>query len=218
MHAIRMTILLVALTVPAAVNAQRFDRESTWEIGLGLVDTQSESLSADFGTGLDIRGELGVNVWGTFNFNNRLALTVDWTHVSPKYTATFRVDGGNLETLSYEADFDHLHFKGTYNFLEGDMTPFVEVGIGWSWLDSNVSAGPPSTGCWWDPWWGYICAPFFNTYSTRATSFSYAVGYRWDLSPDYTVRLDYGVVDIDMSEFSGSAEIKTLKAGFAWRF
>jgi opacity protein-like surface antigen len=218
MQTVRIVTLLAALSLPALAGAQRYDRDSTMEFGLSLVNSGSESVTGDLGTGLDIQSELGWGVWGAYNFNNHLAVTVDWTHVSPKYTATYLIDGVGLEMLRHQADIDHLHFKGTYNFLEGDMTPFVEVGLGWSWIDSNVATGPPSTGCWWDPWWGYICTPYYSTYNSRSTSFSYAVGFRWDISPNYTLRADYGIVDADASDFTGSVEVETIRLAFAWRF
>ena len=43
-----------------------------------------------------------------------------------------------------------------------------------SYFDSNVADGPPSTGCYWHPWWGYICNSYYSTFTE--TQFSYGVG------------------------------------------
>jgi hypothetical protein len=56
----------------------------------------------------------------------------------------------------------------------------------------NIHDGPADTGCWWDPWWGYMCASFYDTYSNTVTSVLHGVGIRRDMS-DRRRSLFYGL-------------------------
>jgi hypothetical protein len=219
-----MRVFLIVLAtsmigLAGTAQAQRYTRSDTWDTGFLLINTGQESVTGDFGTGLDIRGETGWGAWGAYNFSDNFALGFEWTHIEPKYSARYLIeDSSEIATLNHRATVDNLLVTGIYHFLDGDVTPFIEGGIGWTWLDSNVATGPPTTGCWWDWWWGgYVCNDFYNTYNDRVTTYSYAVGLRWDISTDLMLRVDYGVQDIDASARSGSLDLETLTVAFGWR-
>ena len=157
MRHIQVAVSLVLLTLAAVAQAQTYAREDTWEFGFLVGDSSSASVSGQAGTSLDVKSAVGWGLWGAYNFTNRLAATFDWSHLSPNYTLNYREDIGGvpgpIQTIRHSADIDNLHIKGTFYFLEGDFTPFVEAGLGWTWLDSNIASSPPVTGCWWDrPW------------------------------------------------------------------
>ena len=219
----RQLITFCVLFLAAGLaSAQVYEREGTWEAGFLIADTGDDTLSGQNGTSLSVKSDVGWGFFGSYNFSNRLAVGGDWSFISPDYTATFRVDNGGipgpLQTIRHTADVTNLHIKGTFNFLETDFTPFVEAGLGWTWIDSNVASGLPSTGCWWDPWWGYICSSYYDTYDSTRTSYTYAVGFRWDISPDFMLRADYGILDIDTSAASGEIETEAVRVAFGWRF
>ena len=50
------------------------------------------------------------------------------------------------QTLAYTADRYSNQFNLTYHFLQGRLTPYVQVGAGWAKLDSNIPDRPPATG------------------------------------------------------------------------
>jgi opacity protein-like surface antigen len=218
----RRVITFCVLTLFAGLaSAQVYEREGTWDAGFLLVDTGDDTINGDFGSSLTFKGDLGWGFYGNYNFNNHFALGVDWSHISPDYILTYRQDNGGipglLQTISHEGDIGNLHIKGTFNFLAGAFTPFVEAGFGWTWIDSNIADGPPSTGCWWT-WYGYVCSNFYDTYSSTQTSYTYAAGLRWDVSPDFSLRADYGVMEIDTSSAASDLQTEALRIGFGWRF
>jgi opacity protein-like surface antigen len=218
----RRVITFCVLTLFAGLaSAQVYEREGTWDAGFLLVDTGDDTINGDFGSSLTFKGDLGWGFYGNYNFNNHFALGVDWSHISPDYILTYRQDNGGipglLQTISHEGDIGNLHIKGTFNFLAGAFTPFVEAGFGWTWIDSNIADGPPSTGCWWT-WYGYVCSNFYDTYSSTQTSYTYAAGLRWDISPDFSLRADYGVMEIDTSSAASDLQTEALRIGFGWRF
>jgi opacity protein-like surface antigen len=195
------------------------DRAGSWDIGAHLTDTGSLSLSGDEGSSIDIEGELGWGFSAIYNVTNRLAVGVETDWVKPNYRAT-RVLEGTLETDTIRAELGvfNLQAKGIYNFLEGHITPYVEVGIGWTDIDSNIISGPPTTGCWWDPWWGYVCDTFFDTYSETRSSIAGAVGLRWELGPTSVVKASYGTLEVDTARATEDASLDTFRIEFAWRY
>jgi hypothetical protein len=56
-----------------------------------------------------------------------------------------------LKRISHRLSHFTGQVDGVWNVLEGPFTPYLQAGVGWTHLDSNVSYGAPSTGCWWDP-------------------------------------------------------------------
>ena len=75
--------------------------------------------------------------------------------------------------------------------LDRSLTPYVEGGIGWTYIDSNIIDGIPSTGCWWDPWWGPVCATFPTTYGKNVWSFALGAGLRAELTDTFFLRGGY---------------------------
>ncbi len=142
-------ILCLLLGAGSAASAQMTrDRAKTWEFGALLMGTSSESLDGDAGSGLRVESETGWGFMGGYNFTNRLAVMAELSWVRPRYEATFVPDGGGpLETINARLDVSTFQVKGVFNLLEGHITPFVEGGIGWTRVDSNIISSPPITGC-----------------------------------------------------------------------
>ena len=80
------------------------------------------------------------------------------------------------------------------------------------------SAARRSTGCWWDPWWGYVCTTFYDTYSDTRTGYTYSVGVRWDLSDSIALRAAYGKLDMDTSHATKDVNLDTWRAEIVWKF
>jgi opacity protein-like surface antigen len=208
--------VLTLLAVSATASAQ--DRAGTWDAGFVVMDSSSDSVSGAQGSGLSVEGDLGWGFTTNYNITNRLALGGDFTWLSPDYQAKQVIDGTNaVVTVDAELDVVTLHFKGTFYLTEGAVAPYIEAGGGWTAVDSNIADGPPTTGCWWDPWWGYVCTSFYDTYSETRTSWTYGVGLRWDVSRDFVVRGSYGVLAVDTAR-AEDFESEVLRVDFGWRF
>lgn len=208
---------LIALSLASLAHAQ--DRARTWDFDAGLQWSGSLTLDGQMGTGLDIDDDLGFKIGGTYNFTNRWALGFGISWVSPRYTATYLPEAGPpLETVRATMDVFSLYAKGTFNLLEGPITPYAELGVGWTEVDSNIADGPPITGCWWDPWWGYICAPFYSTYGENLTSWSGAVGVRWDVNRLRGVKASYGVTNLDTSSNTENATLDMFAIEAIFRY
>lgn len=218
MRVVIRSLSLALLLIGASAQAQS-DRAGTWEVGASLLDLSSTSIGGPQGTSLQVDDETGFGFFGAYNFTNRLAVGMDLNYSDPAYVATLVPDGiGPTQSVSANLGVDVIHFKAIFNLLDDDFTPFFEVGAGWTYLDSNIVEGYSGSVCWWDPWWGYVCNNYYDTYTDTRTSHSYAVGVRWDLQSTMVLRAAWGVHDIDTSRSSEDIELDTIQLTFGWRF
>ena len=142
---------------------------------------------------LDIKEATG---WGAslgYNYNEHLLLNLQFLSSTPNYSATFTSDEGEpqTETINHKLNVVHTQFNATYNFSSERLTPFVQGGIGWTYVDSNVADGPAQGVCWWDPWWGYVCDGYQPTYHESNFTYNAGVGLRYELSNEMILKVSY---------------------------
>ena len=214
-----LLILVAALALSSTAAAQQ-DRDQMWEFGVLINDMSSESLSGEMGSSLDIDGSTGYGLSLGYNFTNRLSLSGEFSWNTPDYKAVIVPDNGIglPQVIDYELDVFSYSLKGTFNLLEGPITPFLEAGFGWTEIDSNIADQPPTTGCWWDPWWGYVCDTFYSTYSKTREGYSYAGGVRFDMNNGMTLKASYGVQEISTSKATEDASLDIIRVDLNWRF
>lgn len=194
------------------------DRAGSWEAGFRLTDSSAFFVADSFGASLDVDGALGYGFSGSYNLSNHFALMLDYSWSGPDYLATFVPDGpGSDVAIATRLDLTTLQAKGTYYFLDGAVTPFVELGVGWTNIDSNILERAPITGCWWDPFWGYVCERFYETYNQTELSYSAGIGVRWDFSEDFMLRAGIGTLGLDI-DGAEDPSTDTVQFDFAWRF
>jgi opacity protein-like surface antigen len=217
----RLGATFLVLLGLSGVAAAQGDRAGTWEAGFSLADLSGETLTGQRpGVSLDVSDDIS---WGgTMNYNltDRLALGGDFWFSSPDYQATRVLDnaGQTTQSISSELDIWTIQLKGTFNFIDGPFTPFVEVGAGWTEIDSNIPDGPPTTGCWWDPWWGYVCTSFYDTYSETRTSMIYGAGLRWEMGNGVILKGSYSLLDVETNQASEDAELDVIRLDLLWSF
>jgi len=134
---------------------------------------------------------------------------------SPKYTAIIiPEDPDELPTeIDYKMKKLSHQLNVTYNFMQRSFTPYIEGGIGWTKLDSNIPSSPPQTGCWWDPWWGYICFTDWDTYKASKFTYNLAVGVRWDFSNFMYSKAAYNREFLSLKNGSLNFDMVTVELG-----
>ena len=195
------------------------DRAGTWEFGVNLMQTSSESFAGPENTSLSVNSDIGLGLNAAYNFSNNFAVQFDLNYSSPSYAADYLIeDTGEIETIRTNMSVNNFHVKGTFNLLDGPLTPYIEAGIGWTYVDSNVADGPPTTGCWWDFFWGgYVCRSYWSTYSSTQSSYTAAIGMRWDYTRELTFKADYGTLEVQGSGRSEDPSFDTFRISVAWR-
>lgn len=221
-----LTFLLALLVISSTAHAQRFKQQRDYE---GLRDgTWEASLLVGSQGSLDVTGEGGSTVgfdsdfaWGfTFGWNwtPNLNFSYRFMLAKPGYTAAIVPEDTQLPTqnFNYSADRYSNQVNATYHFFKGPLTPYVQAGLGWSKLDSNVPSQPPSVGCWWDPWWGYICVSDWSTYGTSGFSYNLGLGLRWDVNGALFLKGAYNREFFSADRADFDFDTLTLEVGLMW--
>src|SRR6187431_1649456 len=177
------TLCLCAASLLATAHAQNNNKRGPgWDFGADVIYQDSTDLTFEGGSTVALDDDLGIALTFGYRFNDHfeLAFALDWQAMD--YEATLQ--SGLTPNLSIDVSGDLETFTprvwANYNFMEGPITPFVNAGIGWSFVDTNIPTSRVQVGCWWDPWWGYICTPYQSTKSIDDFVYQLGVGGRWD--------------------------------------
>ena len=79
-----------------------------------------------------------------------------------------------------------------------------------------MTSSPPQTGCWWDPWWGYICATEWKTFATTKFSYNLGLGVRWDINNALFSRASYNREFVSVKSGSLNFDTATLEMGLVF--
>jgi opacity protein-like surface antigen len=206
---------------PVAVSqvAFRDDRAGEWNLSLEAVFLASEGSSGVNGSSIDVQDDWGFGFMVGYNFTNHLALGFEMNFLEPRYDYTFVPDEPNAapQTISQKLTMFSGMLNGTYNVLQGPVTPFIDLSLGLTNLDSNVTDGPPVTGCWWDYWWGYVCRSYWSTYSDTIFSYGGGLGVRWDINDAIFLRASYNLLRIDTGSSSSDPTLDMGRIEIGWR-
>lgn len=222
----RLIVLLLLLAISSSLHAQRFNqkreyegiRDGTFEASLLVGSQSSLDFAGQNGSSLDIDSELAWGFTIGWNWTERWNLSWRFLMSKPDYLATLVPEDADdpLQTLDYSADRYSNQLNATWHFFKGPLTPYLQAGIGYTKVDSNVPSQPPTTGCWWDPWWGYICETTWDTYDSSGFSYNVGLGLRWDVNQALFIRGAYNreFYSADRADFD--FDTLTLEAGLMW--
>ena len=212
----RISAAMLVLLLPALVSAQGF--HNRWEWSIAGIYQESESTGTVGGSSLEIDSDLGIGFSLDYFFNQKFAVGADLEWLSPDYKATLINDQNEVSTINHKFSQFNGRIKASYYFMDGPLTPFVEGGIGWTYVDSNVADGPPITGCWWHPWWGYICSNYYSTFSETSFSYGGALGLRYRMRGGTMLKLAYNNWEIDGSGDAPNPTLNAVRFEVAWGF
>ena len=225
----KLLILALLLVVSTTVQAQRFNKKSVyddlrhgqWEASLLVQGAGGVDLGGESGSSIEVDDTIG---WGfTIGYN----LTANWnfsykfTMASPDYTATIVPEPPEGEdpvprVIDYQLDKYSHALNATWNWFDGPLTPFLQGGIGWTRIDSNIPSQPPQTGCWWDPWWGWICDTTWKTYDTSDFGYNLGIGLRWDINGALFLRGSYNREWVSVDSGDLDFDTLSLDMGLMW--
>jgi len=214
---------LAALASAPAMSADA-GRAGTWETRLGVLFTMSSDWDFEGGTKADIQSDQSFLIGAGYHLSDQLELGGNFTYGQTDYSAEIAgdQDGNQAPDITYDVRGEYesstLLFDATWNFMPGQFTPYVTANAGWAWIDTNIATGPPQTGCWWDPWWGYVCTTFQDTKSLDGFSYGLGIGARYDFSDSYAIKAAYRIQWTDISNAKGTPDIDGFELTFGWKF
>jgi hypothetical protein len=129
------------------------DRQPGWDFGGELLYQFSQNVDFEGGSKADLDDDLGLALSFTYRFNSRFELLfgVDWNSVD--YQADIAPapvsPGGPIVGTGFSVDGELEYWTPrvgvNFNLLEGDLTPYVTGGVGWSFIDTNIPEGRAQT-------------------------------------------------------------------------
>jgi opacity protein-like surface antigen len=190
-------------------------RDGRFEGSIILAYQTGMENSYDGGSQIDVDSTAGWGFTVGWNWTDKLNVSYRLLSTSPKYRALIIPEDPDVVPASIEHKMSKLthQLNMTYNFSRKAFTPFVAAGIGWTKLDSNIPSAPPGLGCWWDPWWGYICVTDWETYKTSEFSYNLGAGVRWDINNALFTRASYVREFLSLDNGSISLDTAILELG-----
>ena len=214
-----ITIAGLALALLAgATAADAQSREGRWEFTLGGFYQLGADLEFEGGSTLETEDDLGFSMSTGYNISDSLTANFGFGWSGIDYDATVVKDDGGSTGISGE--FDNWNFTAglLFNLMEGPLTPFIGANIGYSWIDTNIPNGLPSTGCYWDPWYGYICYTDYPTKTEDTFTYGASLGLRYHFNPGTFMRLTYSSQWMDLGTATSTPRFDILGLSVGWLF
>jgi opacity protein-like surface antigen len=199
------------------------DRGEKWQFYIPITYIGSETIGGENGTSVDLNSDFSWGFAFGYNFNERFHLGFEITWIDMNYDVTVAQDlnmDGNVDssfTAGGVLDASTIGMTGQFNFMDTTVTPFIRAGLGSTYVDSNIPSGSSSTACWWDPWYGYICGTWQDTFSDNFFSYSGAVGVRADMSDTFFLELSYNSMWID-TDRGETPNFTGVRMNIGWLF
>jgi opacity protein-like surface antigen len=188
---VKTSLVAAALFWATAASAQSSSRAGHWDGSFQVLYANSKTVHSESGSSADVDNGFGWGLGFGYNFNEHWAIEFNGSWRQADYRATITPQAGNSngpQTISGTMDTGTLAVNATFNLLPGALTPFVTGGVGGTYVDTNIPSGLATPVCWWDPWWGYYCAPVYPTRSDTYFSYNAGVGVRFDARGGFFMR------------------------------
>lgn len=214
---IALCTALILGTGVTTVQAQ--ERVGRWEFNLGTFYQLGTDIDVKDGSAISTDDDFGLNIGAGYNFTDMMATSfgIQWAGVD--YKADVTDENGDPARISGTYDSMTLYGNFVLNFGDGPWVPYIGAGIGWTWIDTNVPNGPPIVGCWWDPWYGYVCWGSYPTKTKSSFSYQAFVGLRYEFPGHSTfMRFAYTSQWMDFSNTDGTPRFDLFSFDFGWMF
>lgn len=219
--AARIAIAVIAMAEAGTAIAQSSNRTGTWETKLGLTYNGSWDAGDSGSSQADVSSELGFSFGAGYNLSENLSFGGAFEFDSPSYRASLVSPDFPNQVYNIRGSLENIRllFDATYNFMDtGPFSPYATALLGWTWTDTNIATSPPQTGCWWDPWWGFICTTFQNTKNIDGFTYGLGIGGRYDFNPGFAMQLGYRYLWTDYGAGAGTPSQDGFTLTFNWKF
>jgi hypothetical protein len=218
MKLVKLTVAMTAVMLgwSAAASAQgTFSRAGSWDLYIGPQYVESKTLHFDGGARAELEDSASLLFGFGYHPNRALCFDFMFSSASADYVGIARNAAGDERRFVSDMTSSSFSLGATYYILPTKLTPFVSAIIGYTYIDSGVENGEYYDSCWWDPWYGYYCSPYADTYSSSDFSYGGAVGLRYDFDNHFFLKGTVGVTDVDMNTTGSSTfTYYNLVAGF----
>jgi len=212
----------LALYVPVAEAGGRGNNGAgSLEFNVPLIYTATTTIDgtgATAGASATIYDTLNMGFGMGYNFTDNFQINGQFAWAYRNY-ATKNAPGsaGGTTNSNGSLNTSSLQLNAVYYFMSGDFTPFVTAGFGTTYIDTGIptTTPPASGGCYYDPWWGYVC--YNDTKSSSNISYGAGLGARMDVSRGFAIEGSLNRNYIDVNQASSKPAIDQVKFNFIFR-
>lgn len=195
-------------------------RSQRWEVLLSPEYHLAKNLGFDGGTTAKVNDTWGFGLQIGYNFNAHWNLAGFFSWSRPDYQAVIQPAAGNSSPArpsSGSLEMNTFGMAATYNILAGPLTPYVDAHLAGTYINTDIADGPPVAGCFWDPWYGYVCGTGQPTKSATFLNSGIGGGVRWDINQYVLLRGGVRQQWIDISN-TGVPGFTTFKLDVGFKF
>jgi hypothetical protein len=216
---VKFSFIISALATTCAQAAFYDSRVEKWQFYLAPKVTESKVLQFEGGAEVDLNQRSGLGFGFGYNINSHIELNLEFSTSDANYTSTIVPEDPNEEpVISTQSLYtSSIDFAFTYNFLSSAFTPYATANIGSTYIDSGIYTGDVGTGCWWYPYWGYVCGTVAQTYTSTEFTYGAALGLRYDFNRKLFIKGDVGKNYIDFGS-SNTPDFTTYRFIFGFMF
>ena len=189
-----------------------------WEFGIGPVFTESKNVDFRGGSTVNLDSTTGVKIRTAWYVSPDLAIGFNFGWAGTSFNGHTQQANGGTFLENGHVDFSTLMFDAVYTIGQRPIKPLLAAGLGWTWANTNIASGPPQTGCWWDPWWGYICSGYQPTVGSNSFTYQVGAGVQFNFTRSFLIDLDYRYTWVQLSNANGTPAIGAVELLFIWRF
>jgi hypothetical protein len=195
--------VILILAVAGLAQAQSYTPETMraqhWEFAVQTRYAWSNTYNTEGGSSIEVDDDLGWGFGMGYNLSQQFNLGFAFSWRSTPYTAKIVPVSDPLPRYYNNwLDTSTAAVTGDFNLLKGRITPYVSGSVGWLGINSNIAAGT-DVGCYWDPWYGYLCVPYTSTYGADCATWGLGIGLRAEITPTMFMRAgwDHNWNDLD---------------------
>jgi hypothetical protein len=211
-------ILLLGSLLPAESMSAPTARSEQWEISLIPTYTNAKTLQGGGGSFVNMSAHSGLAIGIGYNFNDYLGMDMVIGSTNGNYSATAINDTGTPVPYSGSYYASYIDLGLTYYFMRSNLTPFVKGNLGYTYVDSGIPTGNTGNTCWWDPWYGYVCGTYSQTYTSNEYNYGADLGLRYEFNDAVFLKGSIGASYVDFQNLSYNYfTIYKLAIGFSFK-
>lgn len=215
---VKLLLITLALT---SFKAQAFtdSRVDKWEFFLAPQFTNSKVLQFEGGAEADINERSSLGFGFGYNVNANVELDVQFSSSTGNYTTTAMPENPIELPIKGSASLytSNINFGFTYNLVKGPFTPYVSANLGYTYIDSGIPTGDIGTYCYYYPYYGYVCTPIAETYTSSEFNYGAGIGLRYDFNRKIYIKGDVNQNYLDINS-SNTADFTTYRFIFGFMF
>lgn len=195
-------------------------RSKRWELMLSPEYALTKNLGFEGGTTAKVNDTWGFGLQIGYNFDAHWNLAGFFSWTRPDYQAVAQPAPGTSgppRQVSGSLQMNTFGMAVTYNLLAQPLTPYIEGLLAGTYINTDIAAGPPVLGCYWYPWWGYVCGASVPTKSDTFLNYGLGGGLRWDVTEKLLMRAGARYQWIDISH-TGVPGFTMIKLDFGFKF